>query len=92
MAPLLWRSTARARSFAPSAGKHRKRIPLPEITIDAGIDLHLADDQYCISACFNISLPGVDRNIAQSLVEEAEEICTYSKATRGNVDVVFNLV
>jgi Ohr subfamily peroxiredoxin len=71
---------------------HRKDIPLPEITIDAEIDLHLADDQYFVSARFNVSLPGLDRNIAQSLVEEAEEICTYSKATRGNIDVIFNLV
>jgi osmotically inducible protein OsmC len=71
---------------------HRKRIPLPEITIDAEIDLHLADDQYFVSARFNISLPGLDRSIAQSLVEEAEEICTYSKATRGNIDIIVNLV
>jgi len=71
---------------------HRKNIPLPEITIDAEIDLHLADDQYFVSARFNISLPGLDPNIAQSLVEEAGAICTYSKATRGNIDVIFNLV
>jgi osmotically inducible protein OsmC len=70
----------------------RKGIPPPEITIDAEIDLHLADGEYFVSARFNISLPGLNRNIAQSLIEEAEQICTYSKATRGNIDVVFNLV
>jgi len=70
----------------------RRKIALPEIAIDAEIDLHLADGAYFISARFNVSLPGVDRDIATSLIEDAEQICTYSKATRGNVDAVFTLV
>jgi osmotically inducible protein OsmC len=71
---------------------HRRKIALPEIAIDAEIDLHLADGEYFISARFNVGLPGVDRDIAESLIEDAEQICTYSKATRGNIDAVFNLV
>lgn len=71
---------------------HKRKIPLPEIAIDAEIDLHLADGEYFISARLNISLPGVDRDIAELLVEEAERICTYTKATRGNIDAVFKLV
>jgi osmotically inducible protein OsmC len=71
---------------------HKRKIPLGEITIDAEIDLHLADGEYFISARLNISLPGVDREIAESLVKGAEQICTYTKATRGNIDAAFNLV
>lgn len=71
---------------------HRRKIPLPEIAIDAEVDLHLADGEYFIGARFNVSLPGLDRGIAKSLVEDAERICTYSKATHDNIDVVFNLV
>jgi organic hydroperoxide reductase OsmC/OhrA len=37
-------------------------------------------------------LPGVDREIAKSLIEDAGKICAYSKATRGNIDATFNLV
>jgi lipoyl-dependent peroxiredoxin len=48
--------------------------------------------KYSLSARFNVSLPGLDREIAKSLVEEAEQLCPYSKATRGNIDVSFNLV
>ena len=40
----------------------------------------------------NISLPGVERKVAQALIDEAQEICPYSKATRGNIDVVVKLV
>jgi osmotically inducible protein OsmC len=63
-----------------------------ELTIDAEVALHLADGEYFLSARFNVSLPGLDRDIAKSLGEEAEQICPYSKATRGNIDVAFNLV
>jgi osmotically inducible protein OsmC len=45
-----------------------------------------------LSARFNVSLPGLDRDVAKSLVEEAEQLCPYSKATRGNIDVAFNLL
>jgi organic hydroperoxide reductase OsmC/OhrA len=40
----------------------------------------------------NVSLPGVARDVAEALVEEAHQICPYSKATRGNIDVAINLV
>ena len=36
--------------------------------------------------------PGVERELAQALLNEAHEICPYSKATRGNIDVVIKLV
>jgi Ohr subfamily peroxiredoxin len=71
---------------------YRRKIAIPEIGIDAAIDLHLANGEYFITARFDVDLPGLDRDIAKSLIEDAEEICTYSKATRGNIDVVFNLV
>jgi osmotically inducible protein OsmC len=70
----------------------RRKITVPALTIDAEVDLHLADGEYSLSARFDIGLPGLDRGIAQSLVEEAERLCPYSKATQGNVDVLFNLI
>ena len=70
----------------------KRKIPLTEIAIEAEVDLHLADGDYSISARLNIDLPGVDRNVAEELVEEAHRICPYSKATRGNIVVAINLV
>jgi len=64
-----------------------------EVTIDAEIDLHLADGaDYFLSARLTIHIPGVDRSVAQNLVRQAEQLCPYSKATRGNIDVTFNLL
>lgn len=73
------------------AGK--KKITLPADTaIDAEIDLGLKDAGYMIQARLNVSLPGIERSVAQELVEAAHQVCPYSKATRGNVDVKLNVV
>jgi Ohr subfamily peroxiredoxin len=60
--------------------------------IDAEIDLCTGDDGYSLRARLNVSLPGVDREVAQSILDGAHQTCPYSKATRGNVDVAINLV
>jgi osmotically inducible protein OsmC len=71
----------------------KRKITLPaEMAIDAEVDLNLADDSYFLSTRLNVSLPGIDRDTAQALIDEAHEICPYSKATRGNIDVAINLV
>jgi lipoyl-dependent peroxiredoxin len=61
-------------------------------SIDAEVDLNLADGGYFLRTRLNISLPGVQREVAQTLVDEAHNICPYSKATRGNIDIIINLV
>jgi Ohr subfamily peroxiredoxin len=74
------------------AARNRK-ITLPaDVAIDAEVDLNLADGGYFLRARLNVSLPGVERDVAQALLDEAHQICPYSKATRGNIDVAINLV
>jgi Ohr subfamily peroxiredoxin len=71
----------------------QKKIALPgEVAIDAEVDLNLLDGGYILSARLNVSLPGIARDVAQALLDEAHTICPYSKATRGNIDVAINLV
>ena len=62
-----------------------------EPIIDAEVDLNLADGAYHLGARLLVSLPGIGRDLAQSLIEEAHRTCPYSKATRGNVDVVLTI-
>jgi osmotically inducible protein OsmC len=40
----------------------------------------------------NVSVPGLTREVAQALVDAADQTCPYSKATRGNIDVVINVI
>ena len=74
---------------------HKRKIRLPADTaIDAEVDLNLilADGSYFLRARLNVILPGVDRELAQAIVNAADRICPYSRATRGNIDVAINLV
>ena len=60
--------------------------------IDAEVDLCTGDDGYSLRGRLNVSLPGLDREVAQSLLDAAEQTCPYSKATKGNIDTAINLV
>jgi osmotically inducible protein OsmC len=71
----------------------KMKVALPvDAAIDAEVDLCLTDGAYFLQARLNVRLPGVERDVAQALVDAAHKTCPYSKATRGNIDVVINLV
>ena len=71
----------------------KMKIALPaDLAIDAEVDLCLTDGAYFLQARLNVSLPGLEREVAQALADAAHQTCPYSKAIRGNVDVVINLV
>jgi Ohr subfamily peroxiredoxin len=70
-----------------------KKIKLPADTaIDAEVDLHADKGSYFLSARLNISIPGIERSVAQELVDMASGVCPYSKAIKGNIDVTYTLV
>ena len=69
-----------------------KKISVPEGTsIDASVDLGKISHGYGIAARLVVSLPGMDRSAAQELVDAAHQVCPYSNATRGNIDVTITL-
>jgi Ohr subfamily peroxiredoxin len=68
------------------------KVALPtDRAIDAEVDLLFADSAYSLEARLNVSLPGLEREVAEALVDAAHQACPYSKATRGNVDVVISV-
>jgi len=62
-----------------------------EVSIDAEVDLNVGGGGNFLSARLMVRLPGLEGNIAKALIDEAEEICPYSKATRGNIEVAIKL-
>ncbi len=71
----------------------KKRISLPaDRAIDAEVDLGTNEEGYVLRARLHVSLPGLDRETAQGLLDAAHQTCPYSKATRGNIDVTIDLV
>jgi lipoyl-dependent peroxiredoxin len=68
------------------------KITLPaDLAIDAEVDLNIADRAYFLRARPNVSLPDIEREVAQALVNAADQTRPYSKATRNNIDVAINL-
>ncbi|SDP28890.1 organic hydroperoxide resistance protein [Phyllobacterium sp. OV277] len=74
-----------------AARKMHVTIPA-DAAIDAEVDLCLVDGAYFLQARLNVSLPGLERDVAQALTDAAHQTCPYSKATRGNIDVTINLI
>ncbi len=71
----------------------QRKIKLPaELAVDAEIDLNLDGTDFFLAARLKVSLPGVDREVAQALIDAAHEICPYSKAVHGNIAVETSLV
>ena len=73
------------------ASKMKVKLP-PDVAVDPEVDLCTGDDGYSLRARLNVSLPGVERQVAQSILDGAHQTCPYSKATRGNIDVAINLL
>jgi lipoyl-dependent peroxiredoxin len=71
----------------------KMKVALPsEMAIDAEVDLCLVDGAYFLQARLNVSLPGLERDVARTLTDTAHQTCPYSKAIRNNVDVTITLV
>lgn len=63
----------------------------PDLVVEVEVDLVQADDDYFLRARFDVTVPGVAREVAQALAHKGHEICPYSKATKGNIDVAVNV-
>ena len=73
------------------AARQKVKLP-PDAAVDAEVDLGTTKGGYFIQARLNVSLPGIDRETAQKIVDGAHLECPYSKATHGNINVVTNVV
>ena len=74
-----------------AAGKKKIKLPA-DAAVNAEVDLGTIDGVYLLQARLNVSLPGVERDVAQALVDDAHQVCPYSKATRGNIGVEIRVI
>jgi Ohr subfamily peroxiredoxin len=71
----------------------RDKIAVPaETSIDATVGIGPIPTGFGIEVELKISLPGLDRETAEKLVQAAHIVCPYSNATRGNIDVTLTIV
>lgn len=71
----------------------QQKITLPQdLSITGNVGIGPIPQGFGIQAELQISIPGMDKAAAQSLVEKAHQVCPYSNATRGNIEVKLTLV
>lgn len=60
--------------------------------VDAEVDLGMNGGDFLLQARLTVSLPGLDRNIAEQLTDLAHQTCPYSKAIHGNINVTTTII
>ncbi|TIH06404.1 organic hydroperoxide resistance protein [Pseudomonas leptonychotis] len=73
------------------AGRDKLAIPT-DASIEGVVGIGAIPNGFGIEVELRISLPGMDREQAQTLIEQAHIVCPYSNATRGNIDVTLTLL
>ncbi|MEQ8380424.1 organic hydroperoxide resistance protein [Parvibaculum sp.] len=75
------------------AGQKKVKVPADSsVTAHVGIGQNPKGKGFALDIDLDVSLPGLDKAEAEALVAEAHEVCPYSNATRGNVDVRLSVV
>lgn len=65
-----------------------RKVTLPDdLAVDIEVDLGMAGKEYFLQARINVTAPGLEQALAEEIAHAADQICPYSKATRGNIDV-----
>jgi len=73
-----------------AAGKHKVALPA-DTSIAASVGIGPIPQGFGIQVAMTITVPGVERSVAQQIVDTAHQICPYSNATRGNVEVTLTV-
>ncbi|GAA0237750.1 organic hydroperoxide resistance protein [Marinomonas primoryensis] len=72
----------------------QQKIKMPadvNVTATIGIGPNTKGEGFTISADLEVNIPGVEASVVEQLVEAAHQVCPYSNATRGNIDVNFTI-
>ncbi len=70
----------------------QRKIKLSSPSVDTEINLNRDGASFFLTARLSVSLPGVDRAVAEELAAAAHGICPYSKAVHGNIEVTTNVI
>ncbi len=73
------------------AGAQKMALPA-DTQIDASVGIGQIPQGFGIEVQLDIRIPGMDRAAAEALVAKAHEVCPYSNATRGNIEVSLNVL
>lgn len=72
---------------ACAAVAQKEKLDTGDVSVQADVSLHQDGSEYSISVVLNVTASKLDQAATQKLIEKAHQVCPYSKATRGNIDV-----
>jgi organic hydroperoxide reductase OsmC/OhrA len=68
-------------------------VELPaDVSVDIEVDLGQTGNAYFLQSRITLRLPGIALDTATAIAHAADQMCPYSKATRGNIDVALNVI
>ena len=69
------------------------KVELPaDVSVDIEVDLGQTGNAYFLQSRITLRLPGIALDTATAIAHAADQMCPYSKATRGNIDVALNVI
>jgi Ohr subfamily peroxiredoxin len=72
---------------AVDAVAKQKKLDASDATVTCQADIDMGEGGYFLAATLTVTLPKLERAVAEELLAAAHQICPYSKATRGNINV-----
>jgi Ohr subfamily peroxiredoxin len=70
----------------------KREIPADDATVDSEVHMLREGRGFKLAVTLNVAMPGIEREQAEKVVSIAHEVCPYSHATRGNIDVDVTIV
>lgn len=71
----------------------KQKVTIPEAsTIEGLVGIGPVGQGFGIQVELRIDVPELDKDLVQKLVDQAHEVCPYSNATRGNIDVTLTVL
>ncbi|MFO7192949.1 organic hydroperoxide resistance protein [Thermocrispum sp.] len=65
----------------------RRKVRIEGSSVTAEVGIGPDGEGYGLAVTLTVGVPGVDADVARELAEAAHQVCPYSRATRGNIDV-----
>ncbi|MGO4380409.1 Ohr family peroxiredoxin [Pseudoduganella sp. RAF53_2] len=79
-------------SLALGLAAEQNNVKLPaDTSVDIEVDLGQTGEAYFLGARLTVNLPGLSEEVATTVAHAADQICPYSKAVRGNIDVAIKV-
>jgi lipoyl-dependent peroxiredoxin len=70
-----------------------KKVTLPsDYSVDIQVSIGSAGNGFCLGAQFTIRAPGLAADVVEAIARQAHQLCPYSKAVHGNIEVGLNVV